>query len=430
MTAQHILQLGQMLGLDCSQVSAPADAERVLTTLLTDFGFSEPLNSALDEQIKQYWLQALPPVIVMDALADFAFDIHLPIEFVTEDLLWQIRLNDQLVETGIFTPSEWSLNGIYHLHDMEIQSYAISLQQPLAAGQYQLLILDQGSDEPLGQAVLLNPPVQLATTSKHMPVMANSDAQALNTSADAATISSKLYTDAIENLALTVQASAGVLTEPRQLLWEHFCQLSVPEMAVASLASYQESLADYLTVSNNSQNGRLVSRNHTLATQWQQEHAELRNFYQWLIASAGTQQGCTWAEINFVITDKCDFINWLLADYQLSHGLLTDDNDAVTGYGVNSFKLRHEGYAAFIQALDYLLANSQAALLSQPLTMMQQWLQVDEQGAWQQHEFHELLSIILLACQQHDCACYYAQSQQLPSELTDYLQAQGVRAYP
>ncbi|NQZ49751.1 MAG: hypothetical protein HRT95_06050, partial [Moritella sp.] len=155
MTAQHILQLGQMLGLSCTELNANGDEQALPTALITqalaDFGFADELDVKLEEEIKQFWLRALPPVIITDQSAMIQFDLHLPIEFVTEDLIWEVRLNQAVIETGEFTPIEWSLNGIYHLHDMEMQSYQISLEQPLAVGAYQLVILDQGSEEPLGE---------------------------------------------------------------------------------------------------------------------------------------------------------------------------------------------------------------------------------------------------------------------------------------
>ena len=172
MTAQHILQLGQMVGLSCNELTITDDEQVIgdvktnnktlVTQVLADFGFTDDLATRLEDEVKHFWLQALPPVIVVDELSIIQFDLHLPIEFVTEDLIWEVRIKQDTLQSGVFTPIEWELNGIYHLHDMEIQSYQIGLQQPLAIGEYQLVILDQGSEEPLGKATLLCPPISLA----------------------------------------------------------------------------------------------------------------------------------------------------------------------------------------------------------------------------------------------------------------------------
>ena len=71
--------------------------------------------------------------------------------------------------------------------------------------------------------------------------------------------------------------------------------------------------------------------------------------------------------------------------------------------------------------------QSTGLVLNQPLSIMQQWLTVGDAGVWQNHEFTELLSIILLSCERHACACYYQADDELPAELMAYFDARGVQ---
>lgn len=441
MTAQHILQLGQMIGLSCSELTT-IDDETLLTQLLADFGFTADLPASLEEEIKQFWLQALPPVIVVDELSVIQFDLHLPIEFVTEDLIWEIRSKQATLQSGEFTPIEWELNGIYHLHDMEIQSYQIGLQQPLAVGEYQLVILDQGSDEPLGEATLLCPPISLTQHASSNKLTESSSLAELRTTPSATAMLDSLLDAAFValNPAVTAENGAETLSKLGTLKAYFSAQqaavdfVQLLECIQTSATDYQHSMANYLTACENVDEtaATACTRQQTLTPDWQEANAEHRQFYLWLVWSANDplagKQKRALQSICFAADDSNTFSNWLLAEYSLPNCEVSDAAGTALGQGINSYKLRQDRYAAFIQLIEYMAISSTALILTQPLSIMQQWLDIAEQGIWQNHAFHELLSIILLNCELQGCPCYYQADAQLPEELTEYLQAKGIPA--
>ena len=423
MTAQHILQLGQMVGLSCTELNANGEENALPTTLiaqaLADFGFTDDLEVKLEEEIKQFWLHALPPAIIVEQSTMIQFDLHLPIEFVTEDLVWEIRANQRVVEAGEFTPIEWSLNGIYHLHDMEMQSYQISLEQPLSVGSYQLVILDQGSEEPLGETCLLNPPTNLSDVNTGELTAAALPATE--------TVLSQLCMQAQSNLAaFTVAPEQNLQVQLRHYFNAEKAQdASAINDVIETAELYQTHLAQYLTAYM--LDGVTATRQETQAVEWQDANRDDYDFYLWLVTANSEQKTeSLLRNIDFVSGDTSSksFVAWLLADYQLAHCEL----ESATAKGVNSYQLRQDNYAAFRALVDFTAVQSAAIIVNNPLSIMQQWLTIGDTGIWQNHEFNELLSIILLSCERHGCACYYQADDELPTELTDYLQARGLKA--
>jgi len=428
MTAQHILQLGQMIGLSCTELNANGEEQALPATLITqalaDFGFTDELDVKLEEEIKQFWLHALPPVIIADESAMIQFDLHLPIEFVTEDLIWEIRANQVVIETGEFTPIEWSLNGIYHLHDMEMQSYQMSLEQPLAVGAYQLVILDQGSEEPLGETWVFNPPATLASNL--------SVAQPVSVTALPTTdiLLSQLYVRAQSNLSAFVTDNSDAEPSLQAQLQRHFNAMKEQDEFATRLTSmsetaalYQVHLAQYLAAYVN--DGVTASRQETQTVEWQDTNRDNYDFYLWLLVNDEQNSTSLLRDVDFSsdIANAGSFTAWLLADYELANCQLNSG----AAKGINSYQLRQDNYVAFRALIDFTLVQSAGLVINQPLSIMQQWLMIGDAGIWQNHEFNELLSIILLSCERHACACYYQVDNELPSELTAYLEARGVQ---
>ncbi|QFI36634.1 hypothetical protein FR932_01685 [Moritella marina ATCC 15381] len=436
MTAQHILQLGQMLGLSCTELNANGDEQALPITLVTqalaDFGFTDELALKLEEEIKQFWLRALPPVMIADESAMIQFDLHLPIEFVTEDLIWEVRANQVVIETGEFTPIEWSLNGIYHLHDMEMQSYQISLEQPLAVGSYHLVILDQGSEEPLGESWIVNPPATLTPT---IVTALPTKTTALPTTES---VLNQLLTYTQPSLATTVITGSTPLVQQLQQQFNHDKEQAefalTLKTVIAGASPLQTYLAQYLTAY--ATDGLTATHQETQTVEWQAAHSDGYAFYLWLVVTANnTLTGkASLRSMDFAIdaANTGSFAHWLLADYQLAHCQLDNVlagvvDQGTVNHGINSYKLRQDGYAAFRALVDFTTMQSAGLLLNQPLSIMQQWLTIGDAGIWQNHEFNELLSIILLSCERHACACYYQADDELPAELTAYLDARGIQ---
>jgi len=430
MTAQHILQLGQMIGLSCTELNANGDEQALPTTLITqalaDFGFTDELGLKLEEEIKQFWLRALPPVIIADESAMIQFDLHLPIEFVTEDLIWEVRANQAVIETGEFTPIEWSLNGIYHLHDMEMQSYQISLEQPLAVGTYQLLILDQGSEEPLGESWIVNPPATLT------PTLVTALPTAVTALPTTESVQSQLLTYAQPGLAVTAMSVSTPLAQLQQQFNNDKKQTEFAltlKTVIAGASLQQTHLAQYLTAY--ATDGLTATRQETQSVEWQDAQSDAYAFYLWLVVTANNALTgkSLLRDMDFAIdaANAGSFAHWLLADYQLAHCQLDNVLAGAVSHAINSYQLRQDGYAAFRALVDFTTMQSAGLVLNQPLSIMQKWLTIGDAGIWQNHEFNELLSMILLSCERHACACYYQADAELPEELTAYLDARGVQ---
>lgn len=296
MTAQHILQLSNMVGLSGNENSD----DHAFTLALSDFGFNTAqLDDVLSENIKQFWLRALPPVIVMGTHQSVEFNLHLPIEFVTEDLVWEVKLNGDVLESGLFTPIEWQLNGIYHLHDMEMQSYQVSLDIALNQGDYTLVVLDQGSEEPLGETRLV-------------------------------CVEQQISVEGLRQLNKTTELAFSVT--------------QVPSAFSAALDTFK-------------------------------------------LANSKTEQ---------------------------------DESP------INSHRLRENGYRDLTNVLDDLTKDSETLILCDPLSFAQQWFSIEGHEFWLQHEFDELVSLIVFYCNHNHCHCFFKASESMPEELTAYLIARNI----
>lgn len=436
MTNQVIPQLSSMLGLSCAQVTDDGEeiaiSEQFLTQVLADFGFTAHFDEVLAEQLKQFWLRALPPLIQIESQAEIIFDLHLPIEFVTEELIWEISAGGQIIENGLFTPVEWELNGIYHLHDMEIQSYQICLEQPLTTGQYQLRILDQGSDEPLGESILICPPQGL---NSQLPVPANIQLTLIDL--DEIDI---ILQRVAEHGKIVLPVSAQTRTDRLTALHAFYIAATEDNAAgavrTATAEPAQRVLAHYLAASSLRDEQGIASYSVTKLQEWQTQYAQQIDFYLWLIlqAQATPVKGMTRAFQYAVSTSGLDFQSWLLADYKLANCIsgMSSDNlpDNVLDKPLNSYKLREQGYEELLILLSHLISTADTLLLTDVLGMLQQWIclnkESEAQGTWLNHPFQELLAIIMQRCEQESTRCLVQDSASLPEELRQYLQELGL----
>lgn len=437
MTNQVIPQLSSMLGLSCTQMTDSGDeiaiSEQFLTQVLADFGFTERFDEAVTEQLKQFWLRALPPLILVESQAELNFDLHLPMEFVTEELIWEICAAGQIIESGLFLPVEWELNGLYHLHDMEIQSYQISLEQSLTSGQYQLRILDQGSDEPLGESTLICPPQGL---NSQLPVPANIQSTLIN-SGEIDIILQRVA----EHGRIVLPASAQTRTDRLTAL--HAFYIAATEdhagglVDTATAEPEQRVLAHYLAACSLRDEQEIAPYSVTKLQKWQTYHAQQIDFYLWLILLAQDipVKGVTRAFQYAVSASGLDFQSWLLADYKLVDCISASSSDNVAGClldkPINSCKLREQGYEELFILLSCITDSADALLLTDVLGMLQQWIRLsgvsEEEGTWLNHPFQELLAIIMQHCEQQNICCLVQDSVTLPEELKLYLQGIGLQ---
>ncbi len=437
MTNQVIPQLSGMLGLSCTQIAdngeETAISEQFLTQVLADFGFSDRFDEVVTELQKLFWLRALPALIPVESQHRINFDLHLPIEFVTEDLGWEIRVAEQTIESGIFTPVEWEMNGIYHLHDMEIQSYQIGIEQPLAPGQYQLRILDQGSDEPLGESTLICPPQRLDCT----PDAAINIAAAQVVTEEIDYILQRVAEREEIVLPASVESRAARLTALHERFVASLADNTGTPVHTAAAKPAQRVLAHYFVACSLQSEPEIVPYSVTKLQDWQTQHAPQIDFYLWLIllAQEPPAEGITRTFQYAVSAAGDDFQSWLLADYRLvnctSVPVSEHLSDNQFDKPINSHKLREQGYEALLILLSHLTSTADTLLLTDALGMLQQWISLngvsEEQGTWLNHPFQELLAIIMQSCEQENTCCLVLDSAGLPEELRQYLQANGLQ---
>ena len=156
----------QLKGIDPNFVDAWGAPATVLNenvkTIINHMGFDASDDAALaahyQEEEKQHWLSLLPPVSVLQQSSSYQLEVHLPIDFVTDPLIYRITSEDgSQIETAI-TATDFPLLGNKEISDVEFQLYELTLTVPLNIGYHQLTLLEQGNDESLAEMSLIITP--------------------------------------------------------------------------------------------------------------------------------------------------------------------------------------------------------------------------------------------------------------------------------
>ncbi|MGL5973600.1 MAG: 4-alpha-glucanotransferase, partial [Aeromonas sobria] len=116
------------------------------------------LVQQLEEEHRQHWLRALDPVMVVRTGDAVTLEVRLPLEFVNDALIWQLQQEQGAVLSGQFTPIEGELVGVAEFEEMECQAYQVTLEMAPELGYHQLVLLEEGNDEPLATMRLIVAP--------------------------------------------------------------------------------------------------------------------------------------------------------------------------------------------------------------------------------------------------------------------------------
>ena len=116
------------------------------------------LMQQLEEEHRQHWLRALDPVMVVRTGDAVTLEVRLPIEFVNDALTWQLKLEQGGELSGQFTPIEGELVGVAEFEEMECQAYRVTLEMAPELGYHELVLLEEGNDEPLATMRLIVAP--------------------------------------------------------------------------------------------------------------------------------------------------------------------------------------------------------------------------------------------------------------------------------
>jgi 4-alpha-glucanotransferase len=130
--------------------------------LISRMGFDASDEASLAsyylEEENQHWLSLLPAVSVLQKTTTYLLEVHLPIDFVTDSLIYRITAeNGEQLDLTI-TATDFPLIGCHLIADVEFQLYEIRLDIPFDIGYHQLALLEQGNEEPLAEMSLIITP--------------------------------------------------------------------------------------------------------------------------------------------------------------------------------------------------------------------------------------------------------------------------------
>ncbi|WP_413693465.1 hypothetical protein [Psychromonas sp. KJ10-2] len=156
----------QLKGIDQHFVDAwgnPATvSEEKIKNLISHMGVDASDEHALmdyyNQQELQHWLSVLAPVTVLQQAQSYLIEVHLPIDFVTDPLLYRITTEDGLEIDKQITATDFPLLGCKDINDIEFQLYEVEIDVPLDIGYHKLTLLEEGNDQPLAEMSLIITP--------------------------------------------------------------------------------------------------------------------------------------------------------------------------------------------------------------------------------------------------------------------------------
>jgi len=147
----------QLKGIDDSFIDAtgqPAtvsdhNIKRIIQAMGVDASSESTLTSHYEAQESKHWLSLLPPVAVFQQAPSYELEVRLPIDFVTDNLLYRITTETGECIEQRLTATDFPLLAVNEITDVEFQMYAVELSVTLAQGYHHLALLEEGNEEPL-----------------------------------------------------------------------------------------------------------------------------------------------------------------------------------------------------------------------------------------------------------------------------------------
>lgn len=166
MTSPALDSFMQLKGIDPHFIDAFGKPTTVsdenIKTLISRMGFDASDETSLTsyylQEETQHWLSLLPTVSVLQKTTTYSLEVHLPIDFVTDPLIYRITAeNGEQLELAV-TATDYPLLGSNVIADVEFQLYEITLDIPFDVGYHKLTLLEQGNEEPLAEMSLIITP--------------------------------------------------------------------------------------------------------------------------------------------------------------------------------------------------------------------------------------------------------------------------------
>jgi len=164
----------QLKGIDPNFIDAwgkPSTvSENNIKNLIQHMGIDATDDNALaacyQAQEEQHWLSLLAPVYVLQQSSQLQLEIRLPIDFVTDQLIYRVTTEEGLQIDQKLTATDFPLIGNKDILDIEFQLYEVILTLPLDIGYHHLTLLEEGNDEPLASSSLIITPEACFTPQK------------------------------------------------------------------------------------------------------------------------------------------------------------------------------------------------------------------------------------------------------------------------
>lgn len=166
MSSSALASFMQLKGIDPHFVDAWGKSSTVLDehikTLINSMGFNASDDASLtayyEQEELQHWLTVLAPVTVLQKSSTYQLEVHLPIDFVTEPLIYRVTTEEGAVIDTLLTAIDFPLLGSKEISDIEFQLYEVTIELPVTIGYHHLTLLEQDNVEPLAEMSLIVTP--------------------------------------------------------------------------------------------------------------------------------------------------------------------------------------------------------------------------------------------------------------------------------
>lgn len=171
MTNSALNMFMELKGIDPNFVDAWGKPAKVsddnIRNIIHKMGYDANNDNSLTahylEQENQHWLSLLPPVSIYQKHDTYLLDVCLPIDFVTDDLVYKITTEDKNEVTQTLSAIKFPLIASKEISDVEFQCYQILLTADLPFGYHSLSLYEQGNDEALATMPLIITPTRCYT---------------------------------------------------------------------------------------------------------------------------------------------------------------------------------------------------------------------------------------------------------------------------
>jgi len=130
-------------------IVSEANIKNLINKMGHDANDENQLQNHYNEQEKLHWLSLLPPVTIAQKSDSYSIDICLPIDFVTDALIYQITTEDKKQIQQTIVATDFELVAVNEISEIEFQCYQIVLKVDLPFGYHLLEVYEKGNEEAL-----------------------------------------------------------------------------------------------------------------------------------------------------------------------------------------------------------------------------------------------------------------------------------------